>query len=173
MDGIKRIKDMAKGQKDFVLLSIVEYLVSREDMNFNYLNEEKNLKDMVTYIEGEILKSYCESMGIKDPSSKAKQINYGDKSARCLAVGFSEEKTYEFAIKYFSKSNKELGFKPPEKVKKVEEKIKEEVKNQIIEDEFGSIFGNEDNNIEEIKENEEENKEKVGVEQISFFSLVS
>ena len=35
MEGITRIKEMAKGQKDPILLAIVQYLVSREDMDYN------------------------------------------------------------------------------------------------------------------------------------------
>lgn len=44
MEGIKRIKEMAEGQKDFVLLEVVKYLVSREDMDEKYLNKEKKLE---------------------------------------------------------------------------------------------------------------------------------
>ena len=33
MDGIKRIKEMAEGQKDFVLLEVVKYLISRVQMD--------------------------------------------------------------------------------------------------------------------------------------------
>ncbi len=164
MDGIKRIQQMAKGQKDFVLLSIVEYLVSREDMKYLYLNEEKTLKGMANYIEGEIIKEYCEKMNIKDPSSKAQTIKYGDKSVRCLAVGMSEERTYELAINYFSKSNKELGIKP-EEPKKTATKPTETSKEENIDDEFGSIFG-----VETTSKNIENKKEEV--EQISFFSIL-
>ena len=44
MEGIMRIKQMAEGQKDYVLLEIVKYLISRTDMNEKYSNEEKTLK---------------------------------------------------------------------------------------------------------------------------------
>ena len=163
MEGITRIKEMAKGQKDPILLAIVQYLISREDMNFNYLNEEKNLKEMVAYIEGQILKEYCEKMNIKNPSSHAKEIKYNGTSIRCLAVGMSEERTYELAINYFSKSNKELGIKPEEKEKKenkIEENNKSKVKDDI--DEFGSIF--------DTNNDEETDTKKDEIEQISFFS---
>ena len=43
MDGINRINEMATGQKDFVLLEVVKYLTSREDMNEKYLNKEKTV----------------------------------------------------------------------------------------------------------------------------------
>lgn len=165
MEGIKRINEMAIGQKDFVLLEIVKYLVSREDMNAYYLNEEKSLKGMAEYIQGELLKEYCKQMNIKDASSHAKEVKYGNKSARCLTIGMSEEKTYELAINYFSKSNKELGIEP-EEIKKKQEKAVETKKQEnvnISDDEFGSIFGaDNDENIEEKKDE---------VEQISFFSI--
>jgi len=166
MEGIKRINEMAKGQKDFVLLEIVKYLISREDMNAYYLNEEKSLKGMATYIQGELLKEYCKQMNIKDASSHAKEVKYNGKSVRCLTVGMSEEKTYELAIKYFSKSNKELGIEP-EEIKKKQEKTIETKREENInnrDDEFGSIFGTDnEKNIEEKKKDE--------VEQISFFSI--
>ena len=163
MEGITRIKEMAKGQKDPILLAIVQYLISREDMNFNYLNEEKNLKEMARYIEGQILKEYCEKMNIKNPSSHAKEIKYNGTSVRCLAVGVSEERTYELAINYFSKSNKELGIKPEQKEKKenkTEENNKSKIKDDI--DEFGSIFDTDNNEKTDTKKDE--------IEQISFFS---
>ena len=47
MNGIERIKELAKGQKDTALLKVIDYLISRTDMNDKYLNEEKNLKDMI------------------------------------------------------------------------------------------------------------------------------
>ena len=163
MEGITRIKEMAKGQKDPILLAIVQYLISREDMNLNYLNEEKNLKEMAVYIEGQILKEYCEKMNIKNPSSHAKEIKYDGTSVRCLAVGMSEERTYELAINYFSKSNKELGIMPEQKEKKeneTEENNKSKIKEDI--DEFGSIFDTDNDEKKDTKKDE--------IEQISFFS---
>ena len=161
MEGIKRINEMAEGQKDFVLLSIVKYLTNREDMDLNYLNEEKTLKGMAMYIQGEILKEYCKQNNIKEASSHAKEVKYGNKTARCLAVGMSEEKTYQLAINYFSKSNEELGIK-------IEEKKKEETKTidtiNEEDDEFGSIFDSEDDNTKNVKEEK--------IEQISIFSSI-
>ena len=161
MEGIKRIKEMAKGQKDPILLAIVQYLIGREDMNYNYLNEEKNLKEMAAYIEGQVLKEYCEKMNIKNPSSHAKEIKYNGTSVKCLAVGMSKERIYELAINYFRKSNKELGIKPEQKKEnKTEENNKSKIKDAI--DEFGSIF---------VTNNEEKtDTKKDEIEQISFFS---
>ena len=162
MDGIKRIKEMAKGQKEFVLLEIVKYLCSREDMNYLYLNEEKTLKGMASYIQRELIKQYCESYNIKSIETHAKEVKYGPRGAKCVAMGLSEEKTYELAINYFSKSNKELGIKE-EKIEKVT-KTSTTNNNEKSNDEFGSIF-----DMNETIENKKDEKE---VEQISIFSSI-
>lgn len=164
MEGIKRIEEMAKGQKDFVLLSIVNYLISREDMNDCYLNKEKTLKEMVLYIQGEVIKDFCKKMKTKNPSKFAQTIKYGNSSVRCLPVGMSDAATYELAIKYFSKDNKELGINPEEIKKKVENVIKD----NNIKEQFGSIFGSIFETKQPINSIE---KKKDDVEQISFFSI--
>ena len=157
MEGIKRIKEMAKGQKDEVLLEIVKYLIDRTDMDMYYLNEEKNLKEMVEYIIKEILNDFCKRNNTKNPIEYAKStVN----NMKVLPINFSNEKTFELAIRYFRKSNKELG------IKKKEEK-KQEVKiNNKKENEFGSIFEN-----QEVNKNKKEEKEKKEIEQISFFDF--
>lgn len=154
MEGIKRINDMAKGQKDFVLLEIVKYLINRTDMNEKYMNEEKTLKGMASYIRDEILKDICKKMNSKNPINLAQDIKYNGKDAKCLTMGMSEEKTYELAINYFNRSNEELGIK--------EETKKKEIKNNKEDDEFGSIFGNVTEDMKEEKKDE--------VEQISLFA---
>ena len=45
MLGIERIKILGSEVKDKALLKVIEYLVSREDMNEKYLNEEKSLRE--------------------------------------------------------------------------------------------------------------------------------
>jgi len=157
MDGIKRIEEMATGQKDYVLLEIVKYLISREDMDEQYLNQEKTLKEMAVYIQGEIMKEFCEKMNTNNPASFAQEVKYEGKSTRCLAIGMSREKTFELAIKYFSKSNEELGIKS----EKINKKETPEKKENL--DEFGSIFASE-KIVEKVKKEEE-------IEQISLFEM--
>lgn len=159
MDGINRINEMAIGQKDFVLLEIVKYLTSREDMNEYYLNQEKDLKGMASYIQSEIIKDFCKRMNTTNPSSFAQEVKYDGKSTKCLAVGMTKERTFELAINYFEKSNEELGIK-------LDETNKKEIKNNDSDDEFGSIFdfcnnGNATNTTEDKKEE---------IEQISLFA---
>lgn len=172
MEGIKRIQEMAKGQKDFVLLEVVKYLTSRTDMDEKYLNTEKTLKGMAKYIQDEVMKDFCEKMNTKNPSSFAQDIGYGINKQKCLAIGFSEEKTYELAINYFSKSNKELGIESEEKktAKKETKKSesKKEIKNEMVDDEFGSIFGMLDNTSEDTSKAIETKHEEI--EQISLFA---
>ena len=43
MTGFDRLKEQVKDQKDKALVQTVEYLLSREDMEQRYLNEEKNI----------------------------------------------------------------------------------------------------------------------------------
>ena len=51
MNGFERIKTQAEGQENAAFIQVVEYLLSREDMEQKYLNEEKSLKDMCSFIK--------------------------------------------------------------------------------------------------------------------------
>lgn len=86
MDGIERIKKLAEGQKDKPLLKVVEYLLSRTDMNEKYLNEEKNLKGMIIFIRMEAKKQAVNGVAM-----------------------IEDEVVYGWAIHYFDESNKDLG----------------------------------------------------------------
>lgn len=88
MTGIERLKKLVEGQEDKALLKIVNYLISREDLDVFYLNEEKSLKQMVDYI--------------KDLAKKQAKNGY------CYV---DDEEVYEWAVTYFSKSNEELNIK--------------------------------------------------------------
>lgn len=50
MTGFERLKKQMEGQKDPALKQTVEYLLSRDDMEEKYLNEEKNIEEMAKYI---------------------------------------------------------------------------------------------------------------------------
>jgi len=114
MEGIKRLANMLEGQKDKYLIVIVNYLMLQTEMDEAFLNEEKNLKDMATYI--------------KDLARKHATNN--------VAV-IEDAVVFQWAKDYFYKSNKELG------ITKSEPKVNKAVKKETtkIEDEFGSIFG--------------------------------
>lgn len=89
MKGIERIKILASEIKDEALLKIIDYLVSREDMNEKYLNEEKTLSDMVNYI---------------NRTAKSK-------STGTIAM-FNDDEVFGWAIHYFDESNEDLKVTP-------------------------------------------------------------
>ena len=104
MLGIERIKILGSEVKDKALLKVIEYLVSREDMNEKYLNEEKSLKQMVEYIKSEAKKQAVNGMAM-----------------------IEDEEVYGWAIHYFDETNEKLGVKVETKniVKPLEKSIKE------------------------------------------------
>lgn len=141
MEGIKRLAEMLEGQKDKYLIIIVNHLMLQTEMNEAFLNEEKNLKDMATYI--------------KDTAKK---------QAKSGVAVIEDAVVFKWAKEYFMKSNKELGIKETSldsgkhgDVSKVETKENE--------DNFGSIFDIDDNN-----ENTSDNSKKEDIEQISLFA---
>lgn len=103
MDGIERIKALAADIKNKPLLKVVDYLLSRTDMNDKYLNEEKSLKQMVTFI--------------RDNAKKQAQDG----------VAMIEDSTvYNWAIHYWDESNEDLKIKT-NKLRPVKEELTEEV----------------------------------------------
>jgi len=105
MNGVERLKKLVEGQEDKALLKIVDYLLSREELDTYYLNEEKSIKDMVDYIKGEAKKQA--------------------KNGYCYV---EDEEVYEWGVKYFTKTNEELRIKKkiiptPSEVKEKEKEI--------------------------------------------------
>lgn len=142
MDGIKRLADMLKGQKDKYLNIIVNHLMLQTEMNEAFLNEEKNLKDMATYIKDKAKKQATDGVAV-----------------------IEDEVVFKWAKEYFIKSNKELGIKETRLERGKHGNVsKVEVKEN--EDEFGSIFDFDDNN----KKTSDNNK-KEEIEQISIFGV--
>ena len=92
MDGYNRIKEqyLALTEKEDALKKITLFLIKQPNSTL-YLNEEKNLTEMMDYIKN---------------LAKEKAVNN---------VAVIEDMTvYNWAIDYFSKSNKELGIKEKE-----------------------------------------------------------
>ena len=50
MTGFDRLREQIKDQEDAALKQVVEYLISREDMEQKYLNEDKSIKQMCSFI---------------------------------------------------------------------------------------------------------------------------
>lgn len=130
MEGIKRIEEMAKGQKDKSLIKIVSYLILQTDMDQKFLNEEKDLKEMAEYIKG---------------LAKKEDVNG--------VAMIEDEIVYSWAKEYFMKSNKELGIK---KYRLDRGKHGDVSRVEIKDDEFGSIFDVEDMEEQDNKENIEQ-----------------
>ena len=107
MEGIERIKVLASDIKDKPLLKIIEYLLTRTDMNDKYLNEEKNLKQMVEFIK-----------------SNAK------KHAQNGIAMIEDETVYGWAIHYFDETNKDLELSNENKQDTVKEEIKKPIKKE-------------------------------------------
>ena len=50
MTGFERIKSEVKDQKDLALVQTVDYLLTRDDLQDKFLNEEKSLEGMAKFI---------------------------------------------------------------------------------------------------------------------------
>lgn len=85
MEGLERIRQLAKDITDKPLLKIINYLLSRTDMNDKYLNEEKSLKQMIEFIRKEAQKKAKNGMAM-----------------------IEDEVVYGWAIHYFDESNEQL-----------------------------------------------------------------
>ena len=102
--GLERIKKLSAEVKDKAVLKIIDYLLSRKDMNEKYLNEEKSLTQMIEFIK-----------------SKARE-----KTTNGVAM-IEDDEVYSWAIHYFDEYNKDL------KISKIKEdvEVKEEKKSTV------------------------------------------
>ena len=88
MEGYNRIKELylKSTNKDKFLSVIVKRLMKQPNMSELYLNEEKNLDDLVSYI-----------------NKKAKE-----QAVNGVAI-IQDDEVYSWAILYFTSSNEKLG----------------------------------------------------------------
>lgn len=84
--GIDRIKVLSSEIKDKSLLKIVDYLLTRQDMDDKFLNEEKSLRQMVEFIKS---------------NAQKKAING--------FVMIEDEVVFSWAIHYFDEPNEKLN----------------------------------------------------------------
>lgn len=126
MNGIERLSEMIKGQKDKYLQIIVNHLMLQTEMSEAFLNEEKNLKDMATYI--------------KDLAKKQATNN--------VAV-IEDAVVFQWAKDYFNKSNEELGIKKIE-VKNNKETVEKDEFGSIFD--LNNANKNTENKKEEIEQ---------------------
>ena len=111
MNGFERLKEQVKDQEDMALKQTVDYLITREDMEQKYLQENKTIEGMCKFIR--------------------------EKGTKYLRNGWNyitNEVVYAWAIMYFSLPDKFLGINEP--VKKAETNkntsIQENSKNNIV-----------------------------------------
>lgn len=107
MNGFDRLKEQVKDQEDFALNQVVEYLLSRYDMEQRYLNEEKTLEGM------------CDFVKIKGKAHAKNGWNF-----------ITNEVVFAWAIMYFSLPNTFLKIntsKPKTTTKPKETNIKDNV----------------------------------------------
>lgn len=87
-EGIERIKVLASETKDKAILKIVNYLVTRNDMNEKYLNEEKSLKQMIDFIKSQAKKKSENGIAmIEDEVVYGWAIHYWDETNDSLELG--------------------------------------------------------------------------------------
>lgn len=103
--GLERIKKLSAKVKDKAVLKIIDYLLSRKDMNEKYLNEEKSLTQMIEFIK-----------------AKAKE-----KATNGVAM-IEDDEVYSWAIHYFDESNKDLKISKTKSDVEVKEEKKSTVK---------------------------------------------
>lgn len=97
MNGFDRLKSMEKEQNNPFVSQIVEYLITRKDMEDKYLNEKKSLTEMNEFIEHKAL-SLCINNKKDLENSRVKYASV------CL----DDNQVRLWAIMYFSLPNEML-----------------------------------------------------------------
>ena len=110
MNGFERLKEQVKDQKDMALKQTVDYLLSRDDMEQKYLNEEKTLEEMCKFVR---------SRGQKHMRNGWGYVTNG--------------LVYAWAIMYFSLPNKFLKIDTPKtKEKTTDNKPTRPLPNNVV-----------------------------------------
>lgn len=109
MDGLERIKVLSSEIEDKALLKIIDYLLSRKDMNEKYLNEEKSIKGMISFIKNQARKSAKDGMAMIED-----KVVYG------WAIHYFDETNEDLKLKDIPKAPKQQKIKISKEKKKVE-----------------------------------------------------
>lgn len=110
MNGFERLRTQVEDQQDAALKQVVEYLLSREDMEQKYLNEEKSIKEMCSFIKGK-----------------------GQAHAKNGWNFITNEVVFAWAIMYFSLPNTFLKINSVKETKKVTTDTKKSTtKNNVV-----------------------------------------
>lgn len=108
MNGFEKLKEQMEGQKDNALQEVVNYLLTRKDMETRYLNEEKSIEGMCDFIKEK-----------------------GRKNAKNGWNFVSNEIVYAWAIMYYSLPNSLLQIKT-QKTNEDKENNKNKSKNNVV-----------------------------------------
>lgn len=108
MNGFEKLKEQMEGQKDNALQEVVNYLLTRKDMEAKYLNEEKSIEGMCDFIKEK-----------------------GRKNAKNGWNFVSNEIVYAWAIMYYSLPNSLLQIKT-QKTNEDKENNKNKSKNNVV-----------------------------------------
>ncbi len=110
MNGFERLKEQVNGQKDAALNAVVDYLLSRDDMQKYYLDEKKTLEGMTCFIK-----------------DKAKAHSKGGWSY------VTNEVVYSWALMYYSLPDEFLKIKSASTKKETTKKEKDSSnKNNVV-----------------------------------------
>lgn len=105
MDGLERIKVLSSEVKDKAVLKIVDYLLTRSDMNEKYLNEDKTLKQMIDFIKLEAKKEETDGVAMIED-----EVVFG------WAIHYFDEPNEKLNLKDEKEEVEELPEEPPKKV---------------------------------------------------------
>lgn len=108
MNGFEKLKEQMEGQKDNALQEVVNYLLTRKDMEARYLNEEKSIEGMCDFIKEK-----------------------GRKNAKNGWNFVSNEIVYAWAIMYYSLPNSLLQIKT-QTTNEDKENNKNKSKNNVV-----------------------------------------
>lgn len=140
MEGILHLQKQIEGQEDSALKQVVDYLCSRKDLSDKYLNPEKDVKGMASYIREKAMIHAKNGWNF-----------------------FNDKIVYSWAVTYFLFPNNVLGIEKPE-IKKSQAKSKKK-KNNIVATVDKDLHDNKVINISSVTE-----KNKVPpIEQITLF----
>ena len=111
MNGFDKLREQIEGKKNSALVATVDYLLTRNDMENKYLNEEKSIEEMEDFI--------------KANAEKTKENNWNF---------VTNEVVFAWAVMYYSFPNSFLKIeKKKQKESKKTENTKTTNKNNVIE----------------------------------------
>lgn len=147
MGGFERLKTMEKEENNSFISEIVEYLLTRKDMEDKFLNEKKTLNKMNEFIEQKAL-ALC--------INNKKKL--GNSSTKYSSVSLNNNQVYSWAVMYFALPDEMLGF----------DKLKEKIEQAVIRSVPNITKTKQNQDKTDTKKSKEVKKELVK-EQISLF----